>query len=419
MQTGTPLKISEGPVPMSFPAILRNPGIADRYAHIRPASVHASVPPVTRKLRADTKEGKRWVRRSENARFVGNPHIVPATRKDYSLTLPDVRSTFPKPLPPYLPRTAQVPTRVAPAREPISANAGRFTLSLKGMRKTLRRAGGPRTQQLVRDVETEIIAWLRHGGVVLSPDGEQPVQAARPLFDCVSEVSRSVHQLVWSVEEDAFVRYVVHCCARYHDIVSFSKEVNGQRLTYLLRPNVAQPDFRAISALDTPPATDLSTHEFDSESDVLSLSGIESGMDSEVEPAGHADGLSAIAEDASRPPSSLGLGGVPPTLLEEDEQWSVIGGSDIDGDESGHEGDIAQSIGSLSLRDDVDETPRPATLRQAALRSRMLDRGRHNRSTSSPSPSPVRRSQRPTLRQPRIEPPTVKRSRSFYDYLFA
>jgi hypothetical protein len=108
-------------------------------------------------------------------------------------------------------------------REPVSANAGRFSLSLKGMRKTLRRAGGPRTQQLVKDIEAEITNWLQHGGIILSPDAEQPDGAPRPLFDSVSEAARTVHQLVWLIDEDAFVRYVVHCCARYHEIVSFSK----------------------------------------------------------------------------------------------------------------------------------------------------------------------------------------------------
>jgi hypothetical protein len=192
------------------------------------------------------------------------------------------------------------------------------------------------------------------------------------------------------------------------------KEVNGQRLTYLLRPNVARPDFQATAHLDTPPATDLSAPEFESESDALSLSGLDSIVDSEVELGPHGDDLSVIAEDASRPPSSLA--GVPPPL--DEEQWSVIGGSDVDGDESGHEGDMARSIGSLSLQDSVDETPRPAPLHQATLRAQMWDRARRNRSTSSPSPSPARRSHRRAIRQPRIEPPVTKGSRSFYEYLY-
>ena len=55
----------------------------------------------------------------------------------------------------------------------------------------------------------------------------------------VSELSRTPLQLVWAIEQDAFARksqirikyicfangvqgYIVHCCARYHNVVSFS-----------------------------------------------------------------------------------------------------------------------------------------------------------------------------------------------------
>jgi hypothetical protein len=89
----------------------------------------------------------------------------------------------------------------------------------------LRKTGG-RAQGLVRDVEAEILLWLE-GGVVLSPgtDGDDglrfPGVAVRGRDD-LREVGKSPLQLVWATD-DAFVRYVVHCCARYHDIVSFSK----------------------------------------------------------------------------------------------------------------------------------------------------------------------------------------------------
>ena len=85
---------------------------------------------------------------------------------------------------------------------------------------------GRRAESLVKDVEGEILAWLE-GGVVLAPrrDGEGelifPGVAVRGRDD-LREVGRNPLQLVWAMD-DAFVRYVVHCCARYHDIVSFSK----------------------------------------------------------------------------------------------------------------------------------------------------------------------------------------------------
>ena len=96
-------------------------------------------------------------------------------------------------------------------------------MSLKGMRKDLRKMGG-KTESLVRDVEAEIALWLEVG-VLLNPgtvEGEPrfPGVGVRGR-DNLREVGRSVLQLVW-VTDDPLTRYVVHCCARYHDIVSFS-----------------------------------------------------------------------------------------------------------------------------------------------------------------------------------------------------
>lgn len=152
-----------------------------------------------------------------------------ASRRDYSLQVPQVQPTFPEPLPPYLPRVVKLPvTPTLPTLDPGSANAGRFSLSLKGMRRDLRRAGG-RAQALVRDVESEMVQWLTLGGTVLSPEQTDrdismdnagtPVGSTGTIF----EASRTPQQLVWRISDDAFARYVVHCCARYHEIVSFSK----------------------------------------------------------------------------------------------------------------------------------------------------------------------------------------------------
>ena len=60
------------PLPLSFPAILRNPGLNDRFAHLRHA--HSVDPNAQRASSAYSKkarkrhdnEGKRWIRRSEN-----------------------------------------------------------------------------------------------------------------------------------------------------------------------------------------------------------------------------------------------------------------------------------------------------------------------------------------------------------------
>jgi len=61
-----------GPLPMSFPAILRTSGINDRFAHLRVGldrSSSAPAPGTPKKNKRDDKEGKRWVRRMENGSY--------------------------------------------------------------------------------------------------------------------------------------------------------------------------------------------------------------------------------------------------------------------------------------------------------------------------------------------------------------
>ena len=66
------------PVPMSFPAFLRDSGIGDRFAHLRAGNsnngsglatgVSGGIA-VPKKSKRDEKDGKRWVRRKENGSF--------------------------------------------------------------------------------------------------------------------------------------------------------------------------------------------------------------------------------------------------------------------------------------------------------------------------------------------------------------
>ena len=94
------------------------------------------------------------------------------------------------------------------------------------MRRTLR-GHGPRAEKLVRDIEKEVLDWLV-GGTILNPDETEDilVVSGRSVgFEGsgITELSRSPLQLVWSIEQDAFARYIVHCCARYHRVVSYSR----------------------------------------------------------------------------------------------------------------------------------------------------------------------------------------------------
>ncbi|KAG5647066.1 hypothetical protein DXG03_001436 [Asterophora parasitica] len=411
--------------PLSFPAILWNPGMSSRFAHLQSQQQPQAVPAAIKKLKREH-EGKRWLRRKDNARFTGNPHIVTATKRDYILPTPQARATFPEPLPPYLPRTAKVPATTIPERDPTSANAGRFSLSLKGMRKGLRKCGF-RAELLVRDVEYEIVNWLDAGGIVLNPDAHEAEDLAGsgvPVGDTgtIFQLSRTPLQLVWYIEDDAFARYVVHCCARYHEIVSFSKELSGRRLTYLLRPNVTRPDHRAPGALDTPPVTDIdySSHP-DSESE---RGGLETDSDleepSSAQPSAH---LPAISEDFSSANSSPII--LPVSHVDADA-WSLIEDSDVEGDASCSDAELMAEVDALSLGPadtDLDATPKANLYlrQQASIRRRAWPQVR---AASSPSRSPARR---PFRRGPlRYDSPSLSSStlplaqqQSFYDYLFS
>ncbi|PPQ70958.1 hypothetical protein CVT24_009958 [Panaeolus cyanescens] len=439
--------MTDAPI-LSFPAILRNPGLNTRFAHLHGTST-ASPPrgsdttPAKKRQRED-REGKRWIRRKDNARFVGNPHVVPAAKKDYALTFPNLHPTFPEPLPSYLPRTVKLPEAPElPTTDPASANAGRFSLSLKGMRRDLRRGGG-RAQALVRDIESELVQWLSTGGTVLAPDTVSNTHDATVGVEIgttgsIFEVSRTPLQLVWRITDDSFARYVVHCCARYHEVVSFSKGDPEQRLTYLLRPNVTRPDRRAPATLQTPPITDIdysSNPETDNvDSDFVS----DRDLDSDIELETKASALTPI-EEKSKSTS--------PTKSEDwlivEEEDSVGGESDgVDEFESGSEfgSGLDGSIDALQPRlqalaihreepevedshsnqDDPDKTIteiQPSVVNTGSMspRRRQWTTGR---SPSSPSLSPVR-TRLPRRRMGKKQRIVVgfDSGRSFYEYLF-
>lgn len=78
LQTPSPSKEQHdsGPLPMSFPAVLRTVGLSDRFAHLRIAPNRPSANPAPTappKKRREEREGKRWVRRKENGAC--NPNL--------------------------------------------------------------------------------------------------------------------------------------------------------------------------------------------------------------------------------------------------------------------------------------------------------------------------------------------------------
>ena len=450
-----------GPVPLSFPSILRHPGLTSRYAHLVNSTGPLVPPPgQTKKVwRRNDNEGKRWVRRRENgtsrqtirfefflpntttsvrtARFTDNPHIAAPSKRDLEPPLPVLQTTFPIPLPPYLPRSAPLPASATPAPDAKASSAGQFSLSLRGMRKTLRRSGA-RTEALVRGVEDELTSWLGEVAVVLNPapeGGHQFPGRAVAGEEGIREVERSPQRLVWWIENDTWARYVVHCCARYHNVVSFSarashlprcihrtylffldfagKETPTHRLTHILRPNVTRPDPAARAALATPPPTDL---------DFSSLSSHDSDLPSSLSDVQSIDGASDVLSEADfesdlELPEHPHRRQVPPAGITSDADADAETGS-----AGGAASDLEQATEALSLVND-DETPRRATRRAAAYHTRatMWDHRRRGRSGSSPSRSPARRKP-PRRRLGRVPKKTTSddsgRRESFYDYLF-
>ena len=249
-----------GPVPLSFPAVLRNPKLSDRFAHLHVSS--QDPPPESHQRRAKKDrpepEGKRWVRRRENgallallarrwltrstARFTHNPHVAPPTSADLAHPLQVPLSTFPHPLPTCLPRTLLVPSSRPPPTHPSTSSAGLFSLSLRGTRRALR--ARPSSAALVEAIETHLTTWLQ-GGTYLNPDQAKGLLhfPGDPVGDRedIREVCREAGRLVWAVKsapaladaaDGGFERYVVHCVARWYGVVSFSTSVQHRAPNY-------------------------------------------------------------------------------------------------------------------------------------------------------------------------------------------
>jgi hypothetical protein len=189
------------------------------------------------------------------------------------------------------------------------------------------------------------------------------------------------------------------------------KEISGQRFTYLLRPNVVYPDYRAPVGLNTPPMTDVDySSQLDTESDHGSL-----GIDSDMEHPMNTDGpLSTISESDVSTSPALAM-----------EVSSAIEDADA---EFKSDGGLAAGLDALSLLPDtVSESPAPRISsrfeRQSSLHRRV--RGQHRwqgRSTSSPSRSPARKSCFRGLQPPPRHSKeffSLPYHQTLYDYLFS
>lgn len=120
-------------------------------------------------------EGKRSLRRRENGQYSGmhvsvpllmtfhaamlahNPHAALPSRKDLLPPPPTYTPTFPH-APSSAIRATSAPSPALPQPDPASSEAGKYTLSLKGVRQMLRRRGR-RAEQVVQAVENELRSW--------------------------------------------------------------------------------------------------------------------------------------------------------------------------------------------------------------------------------------------------------------------
>jgi hypothetical protein len=155
------------------------------------------------------------------------------------------------------------------ASESLNFDAGRFSLSIKGVRRLVRSALGPKSQpgeggrveEIITLVERELESWLRGVSVTLAPDKNDNVDGNLPprrrprestvsqvprvldstlvedeaslsmdgvaevdLEPAIVEVGRSPYNMVWQVS-GGFTRFLVHCVARYYNVVSFSQYI--------------------------------------------------------------------------------------------------------------------------------------------------------------------------------------------------
>jgi len=284
---------------------------------------------------------------------------------------------------------------------------------------------------------------LMQGGTVLRPDiaEDNDLQGSgRPVGNSgtIVEVSRTPLQLIWRIPDDAFARYVVHCCARYHEVVSFSKGTDQNRLTYLLRPNVTRPDRRTLASLETPPVTELensSNPDTDIDSDFVSERDLESDIELDHK------ALPSIAEGPSL--HIVNEDDLSTSADGEEAEFLDVGyldsGSEIGSDLEDSVDILQVRLGTLSVDPSLGEPTLAASVlaeqpsqtnessiaplgallsRPHPVNSARRRRLAASRSLSSPSPSPVRmRRRRRTAPKKRIAL-NFQSPKSFYDYLF-
>lgn len=243
--------------------------------------------------------------RLSTAQLVGNPHILRPTLRDYDPRPAAGPLTFVPP-PPSFSRSLVLPSIDPPTLNPLSTSNGQFSLSLRGVRKTLIRLTGPisglggPTEDLIRLIECELLGWLNARGLssdfhstptILDPTPFPSSALPDSPFPStpeptLTELSRTPSSLLWALP-DPHARFLTHVLARYYALPSFSKPrspTDPTRVTWILRPQIIRP--RPGVGADTPPMTEVERSGSEMESSEVGSSEVESGSESGWEEVG-------------------------------------------------------------------------------------------------------------------------------------
>lgn len=353
-----------GPIPMSMPSILRNPGVPASSNHLsshlkRSSSTSSRLRPRS----GSSKElGRRKQRRSENARLLSNPHAVRPTLKDYRLHSNPISPTFTSlPIASGKQHSVPVPAHSGvkasePTHDSVSAKAGHFGSSLKQAQQLLKRleignindsmiqqGRAGELERFIWLVDKEIRQWA-DSEVHLYPSSSSDRKVGKVLLDKefnfttttveldtirpgeggqLIEFQRTPNALVWLVH-DPFLRLIVHCLARVSRCPSFSKDDSrreGCRFTWILNRNpMARRSRRgrrvsvSSSAISTPLPAARNRGEMEARGIVGGLGGMETppttdfNSETESEFAETSSETDSLADSLTLQPPASGVG---------------------------------------------------------------------------------------------------------------
>lgn len=329
--------------PLYIPAILKNPTnkhLASALAK-KPKSADDKGPKL--KASGNARGGKRGQLRWENAQLAHHPSLHRPSRSDFSPG-PNLKAAIPVFAPPpasFSRSTYSSPAASSSATGAASAEAGQYSMSLRGLRKNLRAAVGGRTEVVLEIMETELRAWLTlsgripegfyhdsTGGKLLDPtplddfplpslpdlpDLPSSSSSSKPVYPpTLTELTRQPHSLTW-LAPSPHTRYLLHSLVRYYHLQSFSRPLSpldpDVRVTHILRPQIARPRppagglSRLGGGLETPDATDLSSvgGGTTTEGEDFTSDGLAAGESSayETDTDGSVAGWESVSRDAS------------------------------------------------------------------------------------------------------------------------